>query len=423
MKRHMKGNKTTIALVLLCLSVLLTSCGKKAPESYAIGADSVSSITAVLGEDRKLKEESEETDEDTGVTTKVFTYEATESSAEDVAKYVAFLVDTRGFVPLVTLDPEAAEGNASYAYKSVGDGKIFQMGLEYNADGYTVTVSDPEGELPEIKKEEEKEEEPKADPPGQMGSRTDALKLLESMTPEQLRLPYPITSYVTIFDEGRSMVNDSECYGVHAYLKREDRRMENMGIYYVTVDGNEVYHYSAEEDQFATIWERPEEEIRTEEKEKPKVDPAPGALTAEMLNETGDAKAKAEQDIAPGKVTAEILNQEPKELEQQEEAQPVQKKSGAQKKNETAEQAEKTEEPENKDAESQKEPLDQKAATEPEAQGAKTDSGTKEEEAGEQTGTAPEASKGKTAPSASKGVSVKGSDIAPGKLTAEDLND
>lgn len=323
---------------ILCV-FLLSACGEKeSPETYTIDTDTVSSITSVLGEERKLVSSEEVEEEETKK--KIYTYSGTEDGLADAALYIIFLTEKQGFLFMSDYSPGSTGGEVTLATSSSEEGKLFEIVIAYAQDGYTITVQKAKGKLPEPVK---KKEEAPQDEPSQQGeqkpseggqqqsagssvnSREQAKELLESLPPEKLGLSAPLASYVVLYDEGRSIVNGVECYGIHAFSQKEDKSTEHIGKYYVACDGSAVFQYDSMQSIYTNIEVPASVQAETqgstnggnkkkEEKARKIADPL--EITVDDLNGYSRSKKKDElfQELAKGDVvTVQQLNGEKKD--------------------------------------------------------------------------------------------------------------
>ena len=77
-------------------------------------------------------------------------------------------------------------------------------------------------------------------------TKDDAIRLLETLSAEELSLPEKISEYVLSVDDWPTMIRGEECYGINAYADLGERK-QLMGVFYVTMDGSSVYRNDMEE--------------------------------------------------------------------------------------------------------------------------------------------------------------------------------
>ncbi|MBO5504935.1 MAG: hypothetical protein J5984_00475 [Clostridia bacterium] len=135
--------KTIILSLILSLCIIFTGCGKKAPDTYDMGADSFPSITYVVG-DRTL--ESYEMDNEENPTQKILVYSGSEDGNTDIYEYMNYLIENCGGIVTRALE-NTEKGTSEIAMESKDSGKIISVNFDYTKDGYTVTIKKFEGKL------------------------------------------------------------------------------------------------------------------------------------------------------------------------------------------------------------------------------------------------------------------------------------
>ena len=144
------------ALLALFLTVALTSCSLEDKGYYDMGADRITSVKGVIGEMGNRKMNSINVSTTDGVQTNIYEYKTDPSdktqAANDMAAYFQRLLDTDGFITLISFDGMPYEGgiDMQFAKDSVDAGKIIILDIDYNSTGYTLTFTKCEGTLSEL---------------------------------------------------------------------------------------------------------------------------------------------------------------------------------------------------------------------------------------------------------------------------------
>ena len=221
-------------------------------ENYAIDQDSVESITTVT-------QKGELTDiipsQEDGTNQIEYVYKKDEGSQEAIDQYVKYLEEEKGFVKLPEDENDSeknsetkAETNAqessestestdvmtplTYAAQSQEENKLFEVNIKEGENNYYITVFRQEGQLP--KDEEEKSE----------FTRDDAKAYLKEFLDSSNALNSPFDNYTCIFDVGRSIVNNEECYGVSLYQKGPSGYNYIVAKYFVSLENRNVFKYN-----------------------------------------------------------------------------------------------------------------------------------------------------------------------------------
>ncbi len=221
-------------------------------ENYAIDQDSVESITTVT-------QKGELTDiipsQEDGANQIEYVYKKDEGSQEAIDQYIKYLEEEKGFVKLPEDENDSeknsetkAETNAqessestesadvmsplTYAAQSQEENKLFEVNIKEGENNYYITVFRQEGQLP--KDEEEKSE----------FTRDDAKAYLKEFLDSSNALNSPFDNYTCIFDVGRSIVNNEECYGVSLYQKGPSGYNYIVAKYFVSLENRDVFKYN-----------------------------------------------------------------------------------------------------------------------------------------------------------------------------------
>jgi len=132
-----------IALILVAAGGILKSTANAG--SYQLGNDSIPSVKTVVGL-RSVSGTSTSTSTG-GVTTKVISYNDTQSIQQDLADYAAYLQNSEGFIVTGAYDFNVASGTAQLAKLSVDSGQIIILDITYDQTGFTLTFTKGAGTL------------------------------------------------------------------------------------------------------------------------------------------------------------------------------------------------------------------------------------------------------------------------------------
>jgi hypothetical protein len=119
-------------------------------ENYKLGSDIIPSITSIVGDRLCAESDTEVID---GVTVMTIRYETDPDdktqAANDVAAYFNYLIESEGFVSLVTFDTLPYEGGVDmrFAKNSNETGEIIILTIEYDYGGYILQFQKGEGTL------------------------------------------------------------------------------------------------------------------------------------------------------------------------------------------------------------------------------------------------------------------------------------
>lgn len=134
-------------LLMFVLVFAFTGCGaalKEAAklESYALGDESVPSITSVVGEREVTGVESSTNN---GIASKQYTY-ASASVYDDLWAYVQTLMDD-GWLVTQDIDLKDVPGSGQLGKKSAQDGQILLISFSYEDAAYVIKVSKAKGTI------------------------------------------------------------------------------------------------------------------------------------------------------------------------------------------------------------------------------------------------------------------------------------
>lgn len=231
---------------------LLSSSDKKQaptpPEDYALGGDRVQSLDTVLGEEGgtlTALETPEMRDGDasassaakSGEESCVYTYEKLPD--ESVRRYVETLTGEDDGFAIVDADNQTADapdyqtdsGSVSLAKTSAQDGRLLRMDIEWVDDGCQITVTQPQGELKDTKRDAESM------------TYTDAVAFLKKQRPADLGLTgESMASYAVYPMDGAAMVDGNLCLKLKVCLPHgEDAANEIAGTYLLSGDQQHLY--------------------------------------------------------------------------------------------------------------------------------------------------------------------------------------
>lgn len=207
---------------------------------YEVDNDSIASIVTIVG-DREL---SEIIDEKNGTLHKVeYNYKDVSTGSEDVKAYAEFLINECGFVPLMESDINNPAGYISVGSESAEEGEIFQIDIDYTPNEYRIILSHSSGELPKPKKKDK-----------ESFTRNDAQAFLNQFLPNGSGLEEPLSSYVTIFDQGRMIIDGNDSYGINVYQKGVGQSNEVVGKYFVALDKSAIYKYNVSDNSYELVY-------------------------------------------------------------------------------------------------------------------------------------------------------------------------
>ena len=136
------GIAVVIALVIVAAYMVLANAANQ--DYYSLGSDRIASIKLVVGK-RPLS--STGTSSSNGVTRKTFVYSKSESVTQDLMEYLSYLGSREGFLVTGAYDLSYSPGTAQLAKKSLDEGQIIILDVEYDAFEYTLEFSKGSGTL------------------------------------------------------------------------------------------------------------------------------------------------------------------------------------------------------------------------------------------------------------------------------------
>lgn len=266
----MKQNrKLKFGLLLLMLFLLfIPGCANKklpaSPEKYTIGDDSVSSIDKQLGKDDSLTaikeiDNNKQKDEDDGGTGEVYTYDL-KTPATTIQKYVEKLMgEDEGFV---TVDKDGAltdlpsfkdtKGTVYLARESSVEDHLFEIEISWDKDSCKITISQPEGTLPQSKSTESQGKTETTDDPM---TTDEAIQYFCSLDPANLGLKgNSMSDYMVMPTEGMVFVNNDACLKLSVYWKTKPQKTTNLaGIYFMSGDRIHIYRMNQYTNQVTEV--------------------------------------------------------------------------------------------------------------------------------------------------------------------------
>lgn len=243
-KKGGKKPKSIVKILLLLLIIAIVSGAgtciwmlkkAKAPEpveNFVFGNNIVPSVTSVVGERNLSKVDSTEIQSQ-------YDYKEVMDVQDDVKQYINYLINDCNFVVMDgTYDVEepkfsAEGGTIVLATDTTKSGLIFQMDINYAEENYSFLLSTPEGSLPK-----------KVITPF---TRDDAYAFFDSKA-EELGLPGGLSSYETVFDVGRTIIDGEDSYGVSVYKKEPADSVSNVivGKFFISLDKSCIFKYDVE---------------------------------------------------------------------------------------------------------------------------------------------------------------------------------
>jgi len=133
-----------IAGLVVVFNVSTSSTADK--DYFDIGKDQVPSVKLVLGETRKVTGGGASTE--IGVTTKSYSYQVAENQGAEMLKYAKALIEDYGYYNSTPNDFSGPTGKGfQFVKASVEEGYIVQVQIDYDEDGYYLTLSRFKGTL------------------------------------------------------------------------------------------------------------------------------------------------------------------------------------------------------------------------------------------------------------------------------------
>ena len=289
-----------IAIVVMLMTAaavyFLMISGQKEPppavdySSFAIGREQIKSIGEVVGTEREWSSMEFSVEGTTEMTKYVYS-ELTSGSA-DVKAYADYLKNECDFIPMMKFDPSNPAGYLSYGKKSIDDGYIMKIDIDYTNEDYTIYTS-----------KSESTDIPASDPNvNDTTSKDDLLTYLSDYDYKILGLPKELSSYITIFDVGRTVINNTHCYGINVYEKSADGKSNLVvGKFYVPLSRDLVYKYDVQTESFTQIkkvYKEPEPVLESEAEEVPEEEVDTSNMTKEELAAKKKADKEAEKAAA-----------------------------------------------------------------------------------------------------------------------------
>ena len=136
------------AVVCVIIAVALLVTGNTAKQDFIkIGKDKIPSVKLILGEERKVAGVSSSVDKN-GVAKKVIEYSVAKDQNSEMFKYAQALYDEYGFVNITDNDFTGPTGtDFEFAKESVEKDCVVIVRIDYDLDGYTVTLVQGEGTM------------------------------------------------------------------------------------------------------------------------------------------------------------------------------------------------------------------------------------------------------------------------------------
>jgi len=133
--------------VILVVSLVGGSLSKTAEaDYYEIGSDKVPSVKLILGEVREVI--SVNTSTGNGVTTKAIGYSVSRNQGAEMEEYAMALMSSHGFYSINDFDFSGSTGKGfEFSRESDEAGLIIIVSIDYDKNGYTITLQRGEGTL------------------------------------------------------------------------------------------------------------------------------------------------------------------------------------------------------------------------------------------------------------------------------------
>ena len=144
-KRRIPLPVKIIGIIVLVIAALITTVilvlnGAGNADYFKLGKDQIPSVKFVLGEDRKLTG-TRSSAALGGGTLKVFEYQVPGSEqSTDMSIYLTYLREKEGFLLLTDVDFNGPEGLCVVGRNSVDSGYEIQLQIEYDKEGYTISL-------------------------------------------------------------------------------------------------------------------------------------------------------------------------------------------------------------------------------------------------------------------------------------------
>jgi len=135
-----------VAVVCVIITVALLATGNTAKQDFIkIGKDEVPSVKYILGEERKVIGVSSSVEKN-GVVKKVIEYSVAKDQNSEMFQYAQALYDDYGFVNITDNDFTGSTGtDFEFAKESVEEGCLVIVRIDYDLEGYTITLVQGEG--------------------------------------------------------------------------------------------------------------------------------------------------------------------------------------------------------------------------------------------------------------------------------------
>lgn len=232
---------------MLCLSLLLSGCGKKAPKSpefYEIGENSVLSLDQFMGEAEGSLIEIEKPTEETPDQYTYYYDEMLDPPGKAEIYYNYLILPEQGFtltdetyLPTEEVSFDGMTGELILVRPAVEENKLFRLVIGWTVDAVcTVNVACVDGAI----RHPEPKEEPPAPEPATLVEQVDHMY---TYTPAQLNLEgRDLSSYKIFPVEGIMSVDGKACRQFNVYQVRENENVSVIaGIYLLTLDLQSLY--------------------------------------------------------------------------------------------------------------------------------------------------------------------------------------
>jgi hypothetical protein len=239
------------------VTIVFTACKKKKDDQVDSGVVSVTPgvtqpITPTIAPDDGNDDEPEVTPDPVEETP-----EPVDSiSYEEAIRNIQDIIGERGYV-IELLDDHLNVGESTYYIFQISDSSsIIEPNVIvdnvtgelmcYYTDGTTAPFSEfPLYTDPVVDNKEDGNSE-------DTFTKEDALEKLGELELDTLGLPDKLSEYTVVFDDWTTYVQGIECYGINVFAEGNGNR-DNMGLFYVAVDGSVMYKFDSVFDDFVKI--------------------------------------------------------------------------------------------------------------------------------------------------------------------------
>jgi len=149
------GLAGAVVVILIAVIIIAVNCAGNilgqvsAADYYEIGNDKIPTVTRALGEERKVV--SIDTSSSGSTKTQVIVYEVSGTEQNnDMLAYGKYLKNNDGFLPLQNADFSGPTGSCVSGRNSVDEGFMVRVGINFDTNGYTISIALQEGNVSPI---------------------------------------------------------------------------------------------------------------------------------------------------------------------------------------------------------------------------------------------------------------------------------